>query len=96
METGLIRTYSGNIAFVAGKDNIYADNNRINFNTFGMSPITEPELRIYLEAHLINGVRDLCRANNDVQWNVSEIVDPDIAVKLTPEAMTKGVYNDWV
>ena len=96
LETGIVRTYSNYVAFVAGKDNIYAPENQIHFNSFGMSPITEPELRVYLEAYLINGVRGLCRANNDVLWNVSEIIDHDVAVKMTPEAMTRGVYNDWV
>ena len=74
------------------------------FKEFGMSDLQKMELRLMVAAQLLARILAMTESEGTDQWYISEIL-PEIktfgnsfltAVKLTPAAKTKGVYNDWV
>ena len=74
------------------------------FKEFGMSDLQKMELRLMVAAQLLARILAMTDSEGTDQWYISEIL-PEIktfgnsfltAVKLTPAAKTKGVYNDWV
>ena len=94
--TGRLSVNYDKATFAVGKDSEYNDRNRILFSSFGMSQVRDAVLRAFLLAHIYSRICRLCRANNDVMWNVTDLPESNAVIRISPDVMTKGVYNEWV
>ncbi|MBQ9290644.1 MAG: hypothetical protein IJ210_11080 [Clostridia bacterium] len=75
----------------------------ITFSHYGMQPLANQEQADMLAAHLIRGLKDLIRANHDMEWTLTEWYNYTgyshpygLDMKFMPSVKPVGIYNSWV